>query len=190
MLSRMARTVGKIFAAFFVEVLADLGQRFDDGLVFRHFAVEYAQRVGFGAALAIGAHLVLHAGQGLAQSLVIQRTALGTADGVEFERPAFEADGIENGGEHVEDFRIAHRQFAARRRRADDLGVNLEELAVAAFLRALAAEHGADHVELVQQAAAVQVVLDVGANDAGSRFRAKGQTTAASRWLRGRGLPR
>ena len=61
------------------------------------------------------------------------------------------------------------------RRRADDLGVDLEELAVAALLRALAAEHGADHVKLVQQAAAVQVVLDIGANDAGSGFGAEGE---------------
>ena len=43
-------------AAAFVEKLADGGESCDDGLVFGNFAVEDAQRIGYGAALTVGAH--------------------------------------------------------------------------------------------------------------------------------------
>ena len=49
---------GEVLAAGVVEVVADLGQLLDDGLVFGDLAVEHAQRIGFGAALAVGAHQV------------------------------------------------------------------------------------------------------------------------------------
>jgi hypothetical protein len=45
-----------VLAAGLVEILADAWQLFDDGLVFWNFAVEDAQRIGDGAALAVGAH--------------------------------------------------------------------------------------------------------------------------------------
>ncbi len=50
-----------------VEVVGDAGQRLDDGLVFGNFAVEHAERIGFGAALAVGAHFWSDVAQGLAQ---------------------------------------------------------------------------------------------------------------------------
>ena len=46
-------------------------------------------------------------------------------------------------------------------------GADLEELAVTAFLRTLAAELRADVVELLQRALVAQAVLDVGADHAG-----------------------
>src|ERR1039458_3755020 len=45
---------GEMFAAGLVEILADLGQLLDDGLVLRHLAVEHAQRIGLGPSLAVG----------------------------------------------------------------------------------------------------------------------------------------
>ena len=48
---------GEVGLGVFVERVGDLGQRVDDGLVFRNFAVEHAEGVGDGAALAVCAHL-------------------------------------------------------------------------------------------------------------------------------------
>src|SRR5208337_1327117 len=47
----------EVRAAAFVQKLADARQLLDDRLVLGDFAIEYAQRVGDGPALAIGAHL-------------------------------------------------------------------------------------------------------------------------------------
>ncbi len=57
----------------------------------------------------------------------------------------------------------------------DDLRADLPELAVAAALRALAAELRADVEELLQVAGVAQLVLDVGADDAGGVLRAEGE---------------
>src|SRR5208282_3613871 len=76
-----------------------------------------------------------------------------------------------------EDFRVTHRRLAAGGGGADDFGVNLVELAVASFLRALAAKHWADREELVQ-ATLPEFVLDVGADDAGGVLGAESQGLA------------
>lgn len=47
----------KMFPAAFVEKLADPRECVDDRLILGDLAIEYAQRIGYGAALAIGAHL-------------------------------------------------------------------------------------------------------------------------------------
>ena len=60
---------------------------------------------------------------------------------------------------------------------ADDLGADLIELAVAAFLRTLAAELRADVEELVE-AAIPELVLDIGADYAGGVFGAEGEGLA------------
>ena len=82
---------------------------------------------------------------------------------------------VEEGGEHFEDFGIAEGGFAAGGGRTDDFGADLGELAVAAFLWALAAELGADVVELLQLADFAELVFDVGADDAGGVFGAEGE---------------
>ena len=58
---------------------------------------------------------------------------------------------------------------------ADDFGADLGELAVAALLGALAAELGADVVELGELSGFAELVLDVGADDAGGVFGAEGE---------------
>ena len=58
---------------------------------------------------------------------------------------------------------------------AEDFGANLVELAVASFLRALAAEHWADVVELLVAGEGLHVVFDVGAADGGGGFGAEYQ---------------
>ena len=66
--SSMARTAAKCSGSF-VEVIADPRQRVDDRLIFGNLAVEHAQRIGLGAALAVGAHLADDRLQRLAQRL-------------------------------------------------------------------------------------------------------------------------
>jgi|GEM_PF-4382978 len=53
--------------------------------------VEDAERVGFGAALVVGAELVLDGLQGLAEGGVVADAILGGADGVELETPVADA---------------------------------------------------------------------------------------------------
>ena len=60
---------------------------------------------------------------------------------------------------HLDHFGVDDRRFRPDRLRAD-----LKELAVAALLRALAAEHRADVVELLHARKLIQAVLDVGAH--------------------------
>ncbi len=89
--------------------------------------------------------------------------------------PVAQADFLEQRGQHFQHFGIARGRLAAGGRRTDDLGADLIELAIAALLRALAAELRADVVELLQRALLVEPMLDVGANDAGGVLRTEGQ---------------
>ena len=166
---------GEVFAARVVEVIADLGQLLDDGLVFGDLAVEHAQRIGFGATLAVRTHHVDDRLKRFTKGLVVAGAIGGGADGVELQRPAAQAELVEQSGEHVEHFGVAGGRFAAGAGRSDDLGADLVELAVASFLRTLAAELRADVIELLELADFVELVLDVGADDACGVFWAEGQ---------------
>src|SRR5271166_2396178 len=158
-----------VCAAGFVEKFADGGERVDDGLVFGNLAVEDSQRIGDGAALAVNAHFRHYRNERLAECLVELRAIGGAAYGVQLQRPVGEAYAVEQGGQELKDLRVSNRGLAAGGRGADDFGVDLVELAVASFLRALAAKHGADREEFVQ-AALPEFVLDVSADDASSVF--------------------
>ena len=164
-----------MLAAGLVEILADLRQLLDDRLVFRNFAVEHAQRIRLRPALAVGAHLVDHGLERLAQRFVIARAVGGTADGIQLQLPAAQTDFVEQRRQHLQHFGIARRRLAARARRPDDLGADLVELAIASLLRTLAAKLRPDVIELLQRAFLVEPVLDVGAHHAGRVLRAKGQ---------------
>ena len=91
------------------------------------------------------------------------------------ERPAGDAELVEKRGQHFEDFGVAEGRLGAGGGRADDFSADLRELAVAAFLRALSAELWADVIELLELAGFAELVLDVGADDAGGIFRPKGE---------------
>ena len=112
--------------------------------------------------------------QCIAQRLVVTHAVGGAADGVELQCPAAQTKFVEESGQHLEHFGVARRRLAACAGRADDLGVDLIELAVTSLLRTLAAEHRAETVELLQSTAFVESVLNVGAHDACSGFGAKG----------------
>src|SRR6476660_9336388 len=163
-----------MLAARLIEVVADAGQCLDNGLIFGNFAVEDAQRICDRAALAIGIHSVFYWSERLAEGLVVSAAIRGTADGIELKGPASDAEPVKQRRQHFENFRISRRRFTARGCRADDLGSDLIELAIASLLRALAAELRSDVVELVQSALG-EIVLDVCADDAGRVFGAEGE---------------
>ena len=97
------------------------------------------------------------------------RAAVFVADRVYVESGARQADAVEKYEQHFEDFGVDGGGVGL----AEDFGADLVELAVASFLRALAAEHWADVVELLVAGEGVHVVFDVGAADGGGGFGAK-----------------
>ena len=99
----------EMLAAGLVEEFRDARQLFNDGLVGRHFAVEHAQRIGNGAALAITAHVRDYAAQRRAQGFVELGTIIGATNGVEFERPILHAQAVEQRGQHLQHFSITRR---------------------------------------------------------------------------------
>src|SRR5581483_1049151 len=107
-----------------------------------------------------------------AQRLVVSRAIVGTAHRIQFERPSRDSNALEKRCQQFQDFRVTRGRFASGGRRTENLGANLEELAVAAFLRALAAKLRSDVEELVEPAIP-KLVLDVSAHHAGGVFRAK-----------------
>ena len=76
---------------------------------------------------------------------------------------------------HLDHFGVDDGRF-----RADGLRADLIELAVAALLRALAAEHGAHVVELLDAGDLVQPVLDVGAHHRGGGLRPQRERAAVA----------
>src|SRR5208337_3274299 len=104
------------------------------------------------AALTVGAHLANNRRKRLAEGFVEFRAVGGAAHGVQFQRPASDTYAVEQRREQFENFRVPGGRLAARRGRADHLGSDLVELAIAAFLRALAAELRSDIEELVEAA--------------------------------------
>ncbi len=67
-------------------------------------------------------------------------------------RQSLDAELVEEGGEHLEDFGVAEGAVGAGGGGAEDFGADLPELAVAAALGALAAELRADVEELLELA--------------------------------------
>ena len=155
----------EMLSAFLVEKLADARQRLDDRLILGHFAIEDAQRIGDRTALAIDAHLLYHWFESLAKSLVEFCSIFLAADRIQLEIPSCNAEAVEQRRQHLEQLGIARGRLAACRCGTDDFGVDLIKLSVTSLLRAFAAEHWADAVELVQ-AAIPEFVFDVGADDA------------------------
>src|SRR5581483_3611201 len=114
-----------------------------------------------------------------AQRLVVSRAIVGTAHRIQFERPSRDSNALEKRCQQFQDFRVTRGRFASGGRRTENLGANLEELAVATFLRALAAKLRSDVEELVEPAIP-ELVLDVSAHHTGGVFRAKCEGLALS----------
>src|SRR5437016_1367133 len=130
----------KVLSAWLVEKLADPRKLVDDGLILRNLAIENTKRVRHCTSLAIGAHFSDHRFKRFAQGLVVGCAVVGTAHRVQVQSPISYADAIKQGRQHLYDLRIPRWRLASRRRRTNDFRSDLIELAVAAFLRTLAAK--------------------------------------------------
>src|SRR5271166_6255815 len=136
--------------AGFVEKLADSRQGFDDRLIGGDFAVKHTQGISDGAALAVGAHVCGDWFESFAQSFVVGGAIIWAADGVQLQRPVFDAEAIEERGQQFKNLGVARWGFAARAGRADALRADLIELAIPPLLWTLPPELRADVIELVQ----------------------------------------
>ena len=145
----------------------------------RVLGVQDAQRIAVQAALGFGVQDVFVFFQIHDQVGAVAVALFGIADRVQFETHVLQAQVIPQAARHHD-----HLGVDVRAREADRFGAELEELAVAAALRTLVAEHRA----LVPQAARAvvdQVVLEHGAHDAGRAFRTQGQLVAVHRVFEG-----
>ncbi len=158
-----------------VEKVGDAGERLDDGLIGGVFGVEDAEGVGFGAAAIFRAELLADGSEGGAEGFGVAGAVGWGADGVELELPTLDAEGIEEGGEHFEELGVADRAVGSGPGGSEDFDADLPELAIAAALWSLAAEHGADVEELLEGSGLVEFVFDVGADDAGGVFGSEGE---------------
>ncbi len=101
------------------------------------------------------------------------------AQAVDLQFDAIQAEVVPQAGPHQDHFGIDVRPG-----KADGLDADLVELAVAALLRPLVAEHLADVVEAARDLVS-QAVLDDGAHATGRAFRAQGQLLAVQAVVEG-----
>ncbi len=152
----------------------DLRRIGDEQAVARILAVEDPQRVLLEAFLRILAQLAFHAAEMRYQRGAPGVAAVGIAQRVELQRDARDPQFPQQ--------LIGHRQqldIGLRLARADDLGVDLVELAVAALLRAFVAEQRAVGGEL-ERGVLLPAVGEVGARDPGGEFGPQGERIAAA----------
>ena len=114
-----------------------------------------------------------------AQGLEVTRTIGGGANGVQLEPPSANPQLVEKGGQHLEQLGVAQRAFGAGPCGSKHLGADLPELPITTSLRPLAAKLRSDVVKLLQDAELVELVFDVGADDASGVFRPQGEALAA-----------
>ena len=164
---------GVMFLAIVAQVVGDLGSRIHDVLAALFLAVEGAQRVDVGALLAGFAHLGFVLRHVLANGLAVLGAAVLAAHGVDQQLHGFagDADGFVEAHEHDDSLGIDGWLVSAQA-----LDAHLVELAVAALLRTLGAEHRACIHQLDRCGTlGNQVVLDDGADDAGRSLGTHGQ---------------
>ena len=131
--------------------------------------------------LVVGAALAIGAQRGRdGRELFLQRghelgAAVRIADGIQDQVEVFQSRAAQDLDHHLDHFGVHDRRF-----RSDGFRADLEELAVAALLRALAAEHGSDVVELLDAGNLVEAVLDISAHHGSGGFRAQRERRAVA----------
>ena len=108
------------------------------------------------------------------QRLAEGRAARRVAEAVDLQREPRHAQRGERRVDHLQQLRVGLGAGDA-----EELGADLVELALAALLRPLVAEHRPGVPELDRPALAAEVVLEEGAHDAGRPLRAQRQGVAA-----------
>src|ERR1700687_284873 len=133
-----------------------------EGLALRDLAVEQAQRVSPQAQLTCAVQLRLERPVIRLERLEVGGAALAVPNRVELEPQLAESHLLQPALCHLDDLRIERSAPDS-----DRFDVELEELAVAAFLGAVVAEHRADQVETRRLRTLVQITLEVGPHDPG-----------------------
>src|SRR5579859_1405572 len=142
-------------------MIGDVRKLFDDGLLVLEFRVENAQRIGFDAALGVGAEFVFHSFEfgfefrGVAAAAIVSRMA----DGVDAELSSLEAALVEERHQHFDEFGVDGGSV----RTTKNFRANLIELAIAPFLRPFAAKHRPHVIQLHRLRKLLHVVLNVSA---------------------------
>ena len=132
-------------------------------------AVKDAQGIGVQATLAVVAQMLLVARKVFHQGLPVLGTAIWASEIVHVQGKIRKTQLCHIVDEQRNDFSVRGRGIGAQK-----LAVHLMELAHAALLRALAAEHGTIGEKLGNAFPGVQAGAYVGTHDAGSRLRAQG----------------
>ena len=151
------------------------GSVFDNRLIFRHLAIQYAQRIRHSAPLAIGAHLRRDFAQFLAQRFVVADARFLRPDGVDQQLETADADFLQQGRPPVS---ITSASRPANRSRW--LPRRSEKTADSGLSAAAPPEHRPDVVELLQARLLIQPVFDVGAQHRCRVLRAQRQRTSVA----------
>ena len=162
-----------MLAALVAQVVGDLRRALHDGGAAGILAVERAQRVDLGTAVALVAQLVRMRGHVRPHGLPIRGTARIAAHRVHQKTRGFRrnADGREEAHEHDDALGVHARLLSAQA-----LDAHLVELALATLLRALGAKHRARVHELGGRGPLRhQIVLHHSAHDAGGALGAQAQ---------------
>jgi hypothetical protein len=150
------------------EEIQRVGQAVDHRLILGHLAVEDAEGVGDGAALAVRTQRPEILAERLDQRLAEGGTARGASDRVDDELGVLDAEFGHERPREIEDLGIdggvGH---------AEHLDVELVELAVASLLRPLVPEHRPEQVDLGNRHRLLEAVLDEGPDQAGRGLRPK-----------------
>ena len=162
--------LAEVIAALPAQKFDQQGRRGDDLFTAFHLAVEDPQRVRRESPLAILTEAAALSGQVRVDHLAEGRAAGRAAQGIDLELRIGYADAAQEVDEHQDDLGVHARVL-----RAEQLRVELVELAEPTFLGAFAAEHGTDGVELHHALRRVEAVLEVGPHDRGRRLGTHGQ---------------
>ena len=154
----------KVRFGCFIQRIRNHRQRLNNRLIRRNLAVQHAQRVGHRAPLAIHTHLAHHRHQCRAQRLVVPRPIRRGSNGVQLQRPAGNAQLVQQRCQHLQHLGVTQRALAPSRRRSNHFGPNLRKLTIPPLLRPLPPELRPHVVELLQLPALAQPMLDIRAH--------------------------
>src|SRR5438874_719305 len=146
-----------------------------EGLALGHLAVKEPEWIHLDPVLALAVEPRFEGPVVGAQEIQIRRPADGVPDGVQLQGQLFQPNFEEPCTRDLD-----HLCVESGAGTTDGLDVELEELAVAAFLGSVVAEHRAHQVQTRRLRSLVQAALEVRAHDAGGGLRAQRELAAAA----------
>ncbi|GBH08435.1 NADPH-dependent 2,4-dienoyl-CoA reductase [Pseudomonas syringae pv. actinidiae] len=166
----------EVDARLVIQIIRQLGRINQHSLGFRVLGVQYAQRIGFQATLAVFIQLIKMGRKKLDQCIAVTRTRLAGAQAVQLK-----LDRIAN-AQHAPQAPGHDDQFGidVRTVKIENLDTNLVKLAIAAFLWTLVAKHRPDVPQFLNLTATGNTVFKNRTHTGGSAFRAQGQRVAVT----------